>query len=124
MIASLPLRARSGGDCYFPQFVESICSVQPLPAGRNCAGVLTPTQREAILTIIKEPLEANNIRRSRDAPHSGAQLIEHSLEKFNFRMIIVGSYIAFYRFIDNIVYVYRISHGARDYASLLKHTME
>ena len=65
-----------------------------------------------------------SLRRLENSPHSGAPLIERSLEKFNFRMLIVDSYIAFYRFIDNMVYVYRILHGARDYASILKQTIE
>ena len=46
-------------------------------------------------------------------PHSGAPLLEHSFKNFDFRMIIVDPYIAYYRFIDNKVIVYRILHGAR-----------
>ena len=40
--------------------------------------------------------------------------------KFNFRMVNVEPYIAFYRFIDGKVYIYRILHGARDYIRILK----
>ena len=39
-------------------------------------------------------------------------------------MIIVDPYIAFYRFIDNKVFVYRILHGARNFPHLLKDTMK
>ena len=63
------------------------------------------------------------LRRLEDFPHSGTLLLERSLKNFNFRMIIVDPYIAFYRFIDNKVYVYRILHGARNYPDLLKGTM-
>jgi plasmid stabilization system protein ParE len=63
------------------------------------------------------------LRRLEDFPHSGTPLLERSLKNFNFRMIIVDPYIAFYRFIDNKVYVYRILHGARNYPDLLKGTM-
>jgi len=53
-------------------------------------------------------------------PFSGAPLLDRSLKKFNFRMVIVHPYIAFYRFIGNKVVVYRILHGARNYLHLLK----
>ena len=56
-------------------------------------------------------------------PHSGTPLLERSLKKFNFRMVIVDPYLAFYRFIDNRVLVNRILHGARNYSHLLKNTI-
>ncbi|NLI92377.1 MAG: type II toxin-antitoxin system RelE/ParE family toxin [Peptococcaceae bacterium] len=57
-------------------------------------------------------------------PHSGAPLFDRSLKKFNFRMVIVDPYIAFYRLISDKVIVYRILHGARNYAHLLKDTTQ
>lgn len=59
-----------------------------------------------------------SLRRLENYPHSGAPLFGLSLKKFNFRMVIVDPYIAFYRFIDNKVFVYRILHGARNYPHL------
>lgn len=62
----------------------------------------------------------NSLRRLESYPHSGAPLFERSLKKFSFRMVIVTPYIAFYRFLDNRVLVYRVLHGARNYPHLLK----
>ena len=61
----------------------------------------------------------SSLRRLEKSPHSGAPLIERSLKKFNFRLVVVEPYIAFYRFIDNRVFIYRILHGARNYLHLL-----
>lgn len=61
-----------------------------------------------------------SLRHLENFPHSGAPLLERSLKKFNFRIVIVDPYIAFYRFIDNKVYVHRVLHGARYYPNLLK----
>jgi plasmid stabilization system protein ParE len=60
------------------------------------------------------------LQRLETYPHSGVPLLDRSLKKFQFRMVIVDPYIAFYRIIDNKVFVYRILHGARDYSHLLK----
>ncbi len=62
----------------------------------------------------------DSLRRLENYPNSGAPLLDRSLKKFNFRMVIAGSYIAFYRFIDDKILVYRILHGARNYPYLLK----
>lgn len=60
-----------------------------------------------------------SLRRLENFPYSGAPLLERSLKKFDFRMVIAEPYIAFYRFIDNKVLIYRILHGARNYPHLL-----
>lgn len=60
------------------------------------------------------------LRRLEDFPDSETLLPGHSLKKFNFRMVVVEPYLAFYRFIDNKVYVYRVLHGARNYLHLLR----
>ncbi len=78
-----------------------------------------PQAADGILGSIMRALQ-----RLEDYPHSGAPLIDRSLNKFNFRMVIVDPYIAFYRFIDNKIYIYRILHGARNYSHLLKDTMK
>jgi plasmid stabilization system protein ParE len=62
----------------------------------------------------------NSLRRLEDLPLSGAPLLERSLWKYEFKMVLIDPYLAFYRFIDNKVYVYRILHGARDYRHLLQ----
>ncbi len=60
------------------------------------------------------------LRRLEDFPLSGAPFPDHSLKEFNFRMVVVEPYLAFYRFIDNKVYVYRVLHGTRNYLNLLR----
>jgi toxin ParE1/3/4 len=53
-------------------------------------------------------------------PNAGVRFTHSSLAHYHFRMMIVEPYIAFYRFIDGKVVVYRILHGARDIVQILK----
>ncbi|MEI3614735.1 type II toxin-antitoxin system RelE/ParE family toxin [Pseudogracilibacillus sp. SO30301A] len=53
-------------------------------------------------------------------PYAGSRVMEESLIHFEFRMVISEPYIAFYRVIENTVYIYRILHGARDYIQILR----
>jgi len=85
---------------------DYIMAENPQAAGRILASIIQSLQR----------LESY--------PQSGAPLLERSLKKYNFRMVIIDPYIAFYRFIDNRVLIYRILHGARNYSHLLKDTMK
>jgi len=55
-----------------------------------------------------------------DFPFFGTKLIGDSLNQYEFRMVISEPYIAFYRVIDNTVFIYRILHGARDYIQILR----
>jgi len=64
------------------------------------------------------------LRRLKKFSYSGTPLAGCSLEKFNFRMVIINPYIAFYRVIENKVLVYRALHCARDYAHLLKESIK
>ena len=57
-------------------------------------------------------------------PHSGSPLFERSLSKFHFRMVVISPYLAFYRVIENKVFIYRVLHGARNYKHLLEETMK
>jgi plasmid stabilization system protein ParE len=66
----------------------------------------------------------NSLRHLQIYPNSGAPLFERSLKKLNFRMVIVTPYIAFYRFLNNKVLVYRILHGTRSYTHLLKNAVK
>ncbi len=60
-----------------------------------------------------------SLNRLAQFPNSGVKLIETSLKYYDFRMVIIEPYIAFYRIIDNTVYIYRILHGDRDYIRML-----
>lgn len=53
-------------------------------------------------------------------PFAGTKLTEKSLNHYEFRMIISEPYIAFYRVIEDTIFIYRILHGARDYIQILK----
>lgn len=64
------------------------------------------------------------LRHLENFPNSGALLSEPFLMKFDFRMVIVEPYLAFYRFIDNKVYIYRVLHGSRNYLDLLKNALK
>ena len=66
----------------------------------------------------------SSLRKLENFPQSGVPLTERSIKKFNFKMVIVNPYIAFYRFIDGKVIIYRILHCARNYPHLLKESME
>jgi len=61
-----------------------------------------------------------SLRRLEEFPHSGIRIIDDALKHYDFRMLIAGPYVAFYRLIDGTIYVYRILHGARNYIDILK----
>ena len=66
----------------------------------------------------------DSLQRLKEFPHSGTPLTGCSLEKFSFKMVIIDPYIAFYRVIENKVLVYRVLHCARNYAHLLRESVE
>lgn len=72
---------------------------------------------QAAVRILDDITQA--LRRLEDFPYSGTPLPGNSLKELNFRMVVIEPYLAFYRFIDNKVYVYRVLHGARNYLHLL-----
>lgn len=85
----------------------------------NYIMVDNPRAAEMILDQIMHSLQRLNL-----LPYSGSPLLETTLKNFNFRMVIINPYLAFYRVIEKKVYVYRILHGARDYLQLLKNEIE
>lgn len=52
-------------------------------------------------------------------PLIGKTVPDNELAKQEFRMLIIHSYIAFYRIINDEVVVYRVLYGSRDYPHLL-----
>lgn len=54
-----------------------------------------------------------------DFPLAGRIVPDTELAKGGYRMLLIDSYVAFYRVIDDKVVVYRVLHGARDYPHLL-----
>jgi len=55
-----------------------------------------------------------------ELPFIGKIVPDNELAKQEYRMLIIDSYIAFYKVIDDEVVVYRVLHGMRDYPDLLK----
>ena len=53
-------------------------------------------------------------------PYIGKIVPDSELAKQEYRMLIIDSYIAFYKVINNEVVVYRVLHGMRDYPDLSK----
>lgn len=78
-----------------------------------------PLAASAILDTIMDYLKRLEVY-----PLSGAMLLDTSLKKFNFRMLVIKPYIIFNRFIDEKVFIYRVLHGARDYSQILQDSMQ
>ena len=52
-------------------------------------------------------------------PMAGRTTRDNRLKLLQYRVLIVESYLVFYRIKNRIVYVFRILHGARDYINIL-----
>jgi addiction module RelE/StbE family toxin len=59
------------------------------------------------------------INRLEFSPFAGKVPDDDELRKRNYRMLIVGKYLVFYKVKEKAVEIYRIIHGARDYKHLL-----
>lgn len=62
----------------------------------------------------------NKIDTLAELPIIGKIVPDNELAKQEYRMLIIDSYIAFYKVIDDEVVVYRVLHGMRYYPDLLK----
>lgn len=51
-------------------------------------------------------------------PELGAEVRRLELSTYQFRMLVIKPYLAFYRIFDNKVYVYRVLHASQDYISI------
>ena len=80
---------------------------------------------------LKNPIAAlNTVNRIQDAidrlaafPESGAPLSAHYKTAGDYRFLVCGSYLAFYRVADNTVFIDRILYGRRDYMKILFGTL-
>ena len=61
----------------------------------------------------------NDIRRLREHSLIGASLSSIADVESDYRFLVTGSYLTFYRVLDNDVYVYRVLYGRRDYLRIL-----
>lgn len=74
----------------------------------------SPSAANGVVTKITKSLrnlEAN--------PFLGAPLSSHVDFETNYRFLVCGNYLAFYRCEENTVYVARILYGRRDYVKIL-----
>lgn len=70
----------------------------------------------AAIKVINELLEKMQLLKQ--FPELGQMLMYKIKINTKYRYIIVGSYLIFYLFEDNIISVQRVLHGSRDYISL------
>jgi toxin ParE1/3/4 len=52
-------------------------------------------------------------------PSIGRKARDKRLSLLGYRYLVVGNYLIFYRIKSKVVYVYRVLHGARNYAEIL-----
>ena len=57
-------------------------------------------------------------RKLEDLPNLGRQVPNKKMNESGFRMLLISPYIVFCKTIGDIVYIYRVMHGARNYPSL------
>ena len=53
-------------------------------------------------------------------PEAGSEHPDIFLSKQGYRKIISGDYVCIYKVIEEVVYIYRVVHGAMDYPKLLR----
>jgi addiction module RelE/StbE family toxin len=83
--------------------------------------------RTYITTDLDSPLAAQKIiskitkaiRRLMEYPNSGASLSSVIGIKTEYRYLVCGNYLVFYRYEDEIVYVIRVLYSRRDYMRIL-----
>ena len=72
--------------------------------------------RNAALRLHDEVMEKTNNLKT--FPKLGRPVPDTKMKNFGFRMLLIKSYIAFYRILDDKVYIYRVVHGATNYPML------
>ena len=83
--------------------------------------------KEYIKTELENPVAAGNtiskitksIRGLKDFPDIGTPLTAIVDIPNNYRFLVCGSYLIFYRYEDDSVYVARVLYGKRDYLKIL-----
>ena len=82
---------------------------------------------EIILYIAKDSLKeaikmhdeiVNKSKKLATFPKLGREVPDKKMRKMGFRMLVISSYIAFYRVRDKEIYIYRVLHGRRNYPIL------
>jgi toxin ParE1/3/4 len=73
-----------------------------------------PTAADRLLTRIEKDLNVLSTQ-----PMLGRIPRDHDIARLEYRYLIIGDFLAFYRLESSVVLVHRILHGARDYADIL-----
>ena len=60
----------------------------------------------------------NKSKKLETFPNLGREVPDKKMKESGFRMLIIDSYIAFYRIIGDTIFIYRVLHGSRDYPRL------
>ncbi|MFW5992077.1 MAG: type II toxin-antitoxin system RelE/ParE family toxin [Halanaerobiaceae bacterium] len=60
----------------------------------------------------------NKINELKKFPKFGRFVPEKQMREKGYRMLLVKSYLIFYRILGDDIYIYRILHGPRDYPNL------
>uniref|UniRef100_S0DD98 Putative toxin-antitoxin system protein n=1 Tax=termite gut metagenome TaxID=433724 RepID=S0DD98_9ZZZZ len=63
------------------------------------------------------------MRRLKTFPNSGAPLSPHVVIQTDYRFLVCGNYLVFYRYNGKTAMVARILHGRRDYLAVLFHDL-
>jgi addiction module RelE/StbE family toxin len=71
----------------------------------------------AALKVISQIL--HSLKQLKDMPGIGTRLSSKVPFETDYRFLVCGKYIAFYRHEDKTVYIDRILHGRRDYVRIL-----
>ena len=58
------------------------------------------------------------VKKLEDFPNLGLQVPDEKMRESGFRMLMIRPYIGFYKEVNEVIYIYRVMHGARDYSSL------
>lgn len=51
-------------------------------------------------------------------PNMGVEIDEEEIGKSGYRKLICGNYLCFYRVIDDVIYIYHIADGRKEYKQL------
>ncbi|HHX62258.1 MAG TPA: type II toxin-antitoxin system RelE/ParE family toxin [Epulopiscium sp.] len=82
---------------------------------------------EIILYIAQDSIDAAfkihdeiilKVKKLEEFPNLGPYVPDEKMRESGFRMLMIRPYIAFYKEINGVIYIYRVMHGARDYSSL------
>jgi toxin ParE1/3/4 len=74
--------------------------------------------RPSAATKIADRIE-QKLKLLSDNPHLGSVPTDDSFAQLGYRYLVVDSYLIFYVIEEEVIYVHRIAHGARDYTQLL-----